>query len=322
MLVSSVLQPSNNLACLDRSLLKSPVILPPPSPSIQIPQDKMNCELLNSNVSESQCHLLTNESSSLYETLNDANCSALLDRIPVLCPDCSNGGITEIEPDNGKGLTIIAVLVVSLIGNFCTIILLSRFKVHKIPDVLVVGLALTDLLATLIPIPMSTYAYFVGINFTQGCILCKFFGTLAHFTRYSSSLIVTLVAVERYFAVNRPFIYRNYATPRRICYILAVCWLLALILAVIPVIGDNTTIVTHHGFCLFSLTSPYAIVILLYSGFTYVTVFVCFLLVAIELVKVYRRRKKLKVQDKYNSTSKAKNRDPELTFTKSNLTSR
>ena len=235
---------------------------------------------------------------------------------------CESFGIVDADPDKIKGLTVTIILFLSLFGNICTILMLSKFKVHRVPDVLVIGLALTDIITTLIPIPMSTYAYFWGVNFKQGCFLCKFFGTVAQTTRYSSALLVTLVALERYFAVNRPFIYRKYATPRRFVYILICCWIIAFILAVIPIIGDNTVIVTHEGFCLFDIASYYAIGILVYSAIQYVTVFLCFLLVTIELVKVYRRRRKLKVREKYNSSNSRDKRRVQVTFSKTSLTSR
>lgn len=269
------------------------------------------------------CSELLNVTSMLNCTLDPAtllydaaNCSGAIQR-----QLCSNVRCESVQ-DLSKGVTILAVLVFSLIGNICTILLLSQFKVHKIPDVLVVGLALTDLLTTLVPLPMSLYAYFAGINYTEGCILCDFFGTLAHFTRYSSAQIVTIVSLERYFAVNRPFVYRKYATPKRFVFILILCWLIALIIAIIPLVDGNTVIETHDGFCIFGLTSYYAICILIYSGVQYVTVFMCFILVTIQLIKVYRRRKRLKVQGDYNYSSKARHRESELTFTKPNLTSR
>lgn len=246
-----------------------------------------------------------------------ANCTAALGDV---CG--STGGLCESEPNLFKGLTIVLVFVVSLIGNTGTILVLTQFKVHKIPDVLVVGLALTDLLATILPIPAAMYSYFSGDDFINGCILCNFMGTIAHFTRYSSAILVSLVSFERYLAVNRPFVYRKHATPKRFIFIMIGCWLFALVLAAIPVIGNNTPILSNDGVCLFDLTSSYAIGILVFSAVQYVIVCVCFVLVSIQLCKVYRRRKRLKIQGQYNSSSKARNRQRELTFTRPNLTSR
>ena len=254
---------------------------------------------------------------SILETYS--NCTEQLGDV------CSNGGLCESEPDLFKGVTIVLVFAISLIGNLCTILILSQFKTHKIPDVLVIGLALTDLLATIIPIAAAMYSYFSGFDFVPGCVVCNISGTVAQFTRYSSSLIVTLVSLERYFAVCRPFIYRQHATPKRFVIILILCWLVALVLATIPLMGFNTDILSFDGVCLFDLTSNYAIAIVLYAAVQYVIVFVCFVLVATELCKVYRRRKKLKVQGEYNDNSMARHRSRTqsvTTFTKPNLTSR
>ena len=236
---------------------------------------------------------------------------------------CDNYIVCDTTPDSFKFWTIILVIVFSLIGNICTIIILGKFKVHKVPDVLVIGLAVTDIFTTLIPIPMSAYAYAVGVNYTEGCILCDFFGTVALFSRFSSAQIVTIMSLERYFAVNRPFIYRKHATPKLIIGILLVSWLLALLLGVVPLMVESVDTITHDGFCLFDFTGPYSYPILVYSGIQFVIVFVCFLLVSIALCKVYRRRKRLKVQGEYNKSSRARLRDRnQVTFTRPNLTSR
>lgn len=235
--------------------------------------------------------------------------------------NCTNGTMgprLELE----RGVTLALIFVASLIGNVSTIILVSRFKVHKVPDVLVIGVALTDLMATFIPVTMSAISYFTGIQYDQGSVLCNFYATVAQFTRYSSALIVTLISVERYFAVNRPFFYRKYATPFRVTLILLCCWVAAMILAIVPAVDSGTTILHHNGYCLFDFATNYAIVIIVYAGVQYVIVFACFVLVIAKLIRVYYRRKQMKVQGNYNRTSRARERDHEVTFTKPNLTSR
>lgn len=282
------------------------------------------------------CHSLINETTTFRncslrgeDRLTDLyNCSGevsrQLCRSHIVCDTSLDLGDTS--PDLVKFMTIILVIAFSLVGNVCTITILGKFKVHKVPDVLVMGLAVTDLVTTLIPIPMSAYAYIVGVNFTEGCILCDFFGTFALFSRFSSSQIVTIIAVERYLAVNRPFIYRKYATPRLFVFILLISWAFALLLGAVPLMVEEVATETHDGFCIFDLDSWYSIVFFIYACVQYVTVFVCFVLVIKELVKVYRRRSRLKVQGEYNRSSRARHRDShqqhEVTFTRPNLTSR
>lgn len=219
-----------------------------------------------------------------------------------------------------KAETLILIVAISLIGNICTIAVVGRFRVKKVPDVLVIGLACTDLIATLIPIPMSIYSYLTLKEFTTA--ECTFFATIAQFTRYSSVIMVTLISLERYFAVNRPFTYRKYATPLRFVMILFVCWAIAFILAIIPATGDHTNILQHDGFCLFDFASNYAYAIIAFAAVQYVIVFVCFVLVITNLIKVYHRRKKMRVQGNYNANSRARGRLSSVSFSKPDLKSR
>lgn len=214
------------------------------------------------------------------------------------------------------------IFICSLFGNIFTVVIVSKFKQHKLPDVLVIGLACTDLIATFIPVPMTLYSYITLNQFAEGSFACNFFGTVAQFTRYSSIFIVSLMSLERYFAVNRPFVYRRHATPMKCGMILIFCWVLALGLAAIPVTHSSTTISSHDGFCLFDFSSDYGLFVLVFGGVQFSMVLLCFLLVIRNLLLVYRRRKKLQVQGTINERSKAKEREQDVIFTKPKLTSR
>ena len=229
---------------------------------------------------------------------------------------------TPSSIDLPRTVSLIVIFAFSLVGNICTVAVVSNFKQHKLPDVLVIGLACTDLIATFIPIPMTLYSYITLNEFDEDSVACNFYGTVAQFTRYASVLIVTLIALERYFAVNQPFIYRKHATPRKCVIILLCCWIIALALAVAPVLDGSTPIRSHDGFCLFDFTTSYAIAILIYGAVQYFIVLVCFILVTAKLLRVYRRRKQLQVQGTYNQRSKAREREHEVTFTRPKLTSR
>lgn len=273
-----------------------------------------NCSLY-SDVTSTNCTFLA----ALLEQLQNSTCSMddeLVDELRA--HHMGNCNFKSYE----RALTLLIIFVLALFGNIFTIALLSKFKVHKVPDVLVIGLALTDLLATLVPVPMSIYVYFSGVRYEKGTVACNLYGTLAQFTRYSSALIVTLISLERYFAINRPFIYRKYATPTKFVVILIICWLLAFVLAVFPALHPGTDIIPHGGICLFDFVTPYAYSVIIYTAIQYVIVFVCFVLVSIQLLKVYRRRKKLKVQENYNRRSSRTEKEQEVKFTRPNLTSR
>ena len=245
----------------------------------------------------------------------------------ISCSNNSNSSITgpcasEDQVDFLKTATLVIISVLALTGNVCTVVLLSRFKSHKLPDVLVIGLACTDIFTTCFPVSMSLYSYITLDQFKEGSISCAFYGSVAQFSRYSSLIIVTLISLERYFAINRPFIYRKYASPKKCASILFCCWFISLLWAVAPAVDSNTRIISHDGFCLFDLTSNYATSVLVYAAVQFLIVFVCFVLVIRTLIQVYRRRKKLRVQGSYNQRSQAREREHEVTFSKPKLTSR
>ena len=228
------------------------------------------------------------------------------------------------EIDLPKAVSLLLIFVLSLVGNVCTIAIVSRFKTRTLPDILVISLACNDLIATIIPVTMTLYSYFTLRQFEENGAACDFYGTIAQFTRYASAFIVTLISVERYLAVNRPFIYRKHATPFK-CTVFLLCGcLVAFVLAIAPVLDKNTSIISHDGFCLFDYSSTYANSIIVYGGVQFAVVLVCFVLVTTNLIKVYRRKKKMKVQANLGQRGQTQERDPEggLKFTRPKLTSR
>lgn len=240
----------------------------------------------------------------------------------------SSSNVTNVtctkQLDETKAWTLILILVGSVVANVFTIALVTRFKVRRVPDILVIGLAVSDLFAVCIPVVISVYEYFNPCVDTSGT-LCVLFATLAQFTRYSSALLVSVVSVERYFAVNRPFVYRTYIGPfpYRFVIVLFVCWFVAALLAIVPAVFPNYLtggISKHEGYCLFYLQSKYAIAVLIYAIIQYGVVCVCFTLVVVNLVKVYRRRKRMTSRGTINQNSHAKERQHEVIFMKPKLT--
>ena len=237
----------------------------------------------------------------------------------------TNGTCTR-QPDESKAWTLVLILVGSIITNVFTIALVTRFKVRRVPDILVIGLAVTDLFAVCIPVAISVFEYFNPCIDTAGT-LCKLFASLAQFSRYSSSAIVSVISIERYFAVNRPFVYRTHIGPYpyRFVVVLFFCWGFAVVFAIVPAVLPTYLtggICIHEGYCLFCLESNYAIAVLIYGIIQYGIVCISFALVAVNLVKVYRRRKRMTTRGTYNQNSLARNRQHEVVFIKPKLVSR
>ena len=226
---------------------------------------------------------------------NTTNCSVEL--VNGTCPEPS------IDPVR---LLVIPIFIISLVGNTATIAIISCFKQPKVTDVLVLGLAITDLLATLIPVPMSIYSYLSLVNFPEGSAACNLYGTIAQFTRYSSALITTVIAIERYIAVLHPLIYRDKVKPPLFAGILLGCWAVAFIIAFPPAVDPNTPISSHQGFCLFDFTTAYAIFIVIYGLVQFVVVLVCFIVTTVALIRLVMRYRHVRSA---NQSSTKKRRD-------------
>lgn len=206
-------------------------------------------------------------------------------------------------------LLVIPIFIISLIGNVATIGIISLFKERRVPDVLVLGLACTDLLATLVPVPMSIFSYLSLKDFCQGSAMCHTYGTIAMFTRCSSVLITTVIAVERYLAICQPFFYKRHCTPVRFGIVLLISYSIAFVLAIIPAVHPGIEIISHHGFCMFDFASRYSIAVIVYGTILFVVMLICFILVTIVLLKHRIRQKGLKTATSTPSLKRRGNND-------------
>ncbi len=231
--------------------------------------------------------------------------------------NCTEGPIIDFA----KGFTLLLILCASAVGNILTLCVLLRLKETRIPDILVVSLAITDLVATVIPIPMSLYSYFTGVPFSEGSVACNFYGTVAQWTRYTSAILVTLISLDRYLSIAYPVMYSTRVRKWHIVVAIVLSTLISTALAVVPWISPDTTILTGDAICLFSFVEPYAYVIVVYAGVQFVIVLYCFTATVYNLCRIYRRRRKMKLQGERNIMSSASfSSGP--TFTKPGLSSR
>lgn len=235
----------------------------------------------------------------------------------------SGNNCTEVseEVDYGRGISLLVIALIAMLGNFMTIFIMLKFKTIKIPDLLVIALAVDDLIATLIPMTMSIIAYLRGVNYEMDGHACNFFGVIAAYTRFTAALLVTVISVERYLAVRKPLFYRKHCTPSLFKKLLVLVFIFNALLAFPPAVDPNTPINEYRGFCLFSFTRIYALFIVAYANIQFVIVLFCFICIVKELYNLHRRRKQMTAQNMYNKYSTAASRDS-VTFTKSTLVSK
>jgi len=174
---------------------------------------------------------------------------------------------------------MITVSVVAVLGNFLVILaILWNRKLRTVCNFLFLNLAVADMLQGAIAMPLRLADQ---LNQTDNSPLvpCLVVIPLTVFLFGASNFNLTLISLDRYIALRRPFIYPILAEPRRAAFIVGMSWVLMSIIAFLPLMGwgaaesadvadiclYSTTLSRGYLFMLFSIVNLAVIIIL---GFT------------------------------------------------------
>ena len=171
---------------------------------------------------------------------------------------------------------MITVSVVAVIGNFLVIVaILWNRKLRTICNFLFLNLAVADMLQGAVAMPLRLVDQ---LNQTENrpLIPCLVVIPLTVFLFGASNFNLTLISLDRYLALRRPFLYPSLAVPWKVAVIIAVSWLLIFIIASLPIMGwgasdtakvadiclYSTTLSSEYLFMLFSIVNLAVIIIL------------------------------------------------------------
>uniref|UniRef100_G3N879 G-protein coupled receptors family 1 profile domain-containing protein n=1 Tax=Gasterosteus aculeatus aculeatus TaxID=481459 RepID=G3N879_GASAC len=199
----------------------------------------------------------------------------------------------EMSPEEFDGGTAVACVILALSflvgapGNLLVIwTILKHVKQRSHTVVLILHLAVADLLV-LITLPLWIYS--LAHTWALGKYLCMALVYTVSVCMFSSIFFITLMSVERYVGICRPFVMRRWKTTfMNRC--LALLWLLASLLAVLCVLLQPGSDGTEQCFA-YELTSVTQAILLLCLqtvwGFLipFIILSICYFLVAAELRK-------------------------------------
>lgn len=124
-----------------------------------------------------------------------------------------------------ESVASVALIILSLVGNVLILTALYRNpRLRNTTNNYIAALAVTDLLSACVPGTLFASTLIAG-RLVFGMPLCRLSGFLVHFLTYFSMTTMTLTAVNRYFRVVRPQLYRKLFTKTRSRGILVVFWL-------------------------------------------------------------------------------------------------
>lgn len=146
--------------------------------------------------------------------------------------------------------TEIPIAIAATFGNALVIwAVYYNKRLRSVTNYYIVSLAIADMMVGMFAIPFSlaTNAGLPHNNFYA----CLFTNSFVVALTQSSIFGLLAVALDRFFAVTRPFKYRRVATSKCAIMILLATWVLAFIIGLTPLFGWNMG-EPEHGYCIFT----------------------------------------------------------------------
>ena len=126
-----------------------------------------------------------------------------------------------------------------VLGNILVIsaILLSKTLRSQIQNLMILSLAVTDLLVSLLPMPVfGAYFVFTWPNWKFGDALCKAIGYIINICGSASVFTLVLIGIDRYFAVVRN---KRMMKGRNIKILLCLLWVIPACAYVYPILSGG-----------------------------------------------------------------------------------
>ena len=177
---------------------------------------------------------------------------------------------------------MITVSAVAVIGNFLVILaILWNRKLRTVCNFLFLNLAVADMLQGAISMPLRLADQLNQTETGKPLIPCLVVIPLTVFLFGASNFNLTLISLDRFLALRRPFLYPSLAVPCKVSTIIAVSWILIFIIAFLPIMGwgaadtakvadiclYSTTLSREYLFMLFSIVNLTVIIILAFTNY-------------------------------------------------------
>ncbi len=195
--------------------------------------------------------------------------------------------------------TIPAIMFIfGVVGNVIAIVVLRISRKEQKETTfytLVCGLAVTDLLGTLLASPVTIATYVKG-SWPGGPPLCQYSGFILLFFFLVQLSIVFAMSVERYLAINHAYFYNQYVNQKLAALTLVTIYISSIAFCALPSIGlGQVKIQTPGTWCFIDWQTNYTSVAtfnLMYAGVNSVIVLstvICNVMVCGALILMHKR---------------------------------
>ena len=132
---------------------------------------------------------------------------------------------------------MLTVSIVAVFGNLLVIVaILWNRRLRTVCNFLFLNLAVADMLQGAIAMPLRL-ADQLNQTGKKPLIPCLVVIPLTVFFFGASNFNLTLISLDRYFALKKPFLYPLLAVHWRLALIVAVSWVIIFIIAFLPIMG-------------------------------------------------------------------------------------
>uniref|UniRef100_H3A4S0 5-hydroxytryptamine receptor 1B n=2 Tax=Latimeria chalumnae TaxID=7897 RepID=H3A4S0_LATCH len=184
--------------------------------------------------------------------------------------NCS-GGLSSSQDKSGiSALKITLAVVLALItlatilsNTFVIVTIYRTRKLHTPANFLIASLAVTDLLVSILVMPISTI-YTVSGEWTLGQIVCDMWLSSDITCCTASILHLCVIALDRYWAITDAVEYSKKRTPRRAAGMIGIVWIIAISISIPPLFwrqakaeGELTTCMVNTDHIFYTIYSTF-----------------------------------------------------------------
>lgn len=190
------------------------------------------------------------------------------------------------------------MFIFGVVGNVIAIVVLCKSRKEQKETTfytLVCGLAITDLLGTLLASPVTIAIYVKG-SWPGEDPLCQYFGFTMLFFSLAGLSIICAMSVERYIAINHAYFYNDYVDQKLAGLTLLAIYISNALFCALPIMGFGQVKKQYpQTWCFLEWRSNKtsdAAYTYMYAGFSSLLILVtviCNVLVCVALIRMHRR---------------------------------
>lgn len=137
----------------------------------------------------------------------------------------------ETEIFSITNIILSLTFIFGIMGNLLLISFVLFYKKNnKLTKIFIMNLAISDLLLILICIPTTIYVNYRPFKWIFGIIGCKLSSYVQSIAVSSSVLTITVISIDRYIIICKPFILRTSYTKYKVNFIVLLIWIFSLVI--------------------------------------------------------------------------------------------